>query len=94
MSKKAPIRHIASPVPPITLFPVSSMMKNIPANAKDITIERTESVTLSRLVILGEWLTFRVGEEKGTLNTKVVIMKVTRPKYQSLNSVQTPRRLA
>ena len=35
----------------------------------------------------------RVGDENGTLKTKVVTMKVASPKYQTLCSAQIPRPL-
>jgi len=53
-------------------------------------IEVADRMADMRLVHLGPQCTFLVGDEKGTLNAKVVTKNVTSPKYQILCSVQTP----
>ena len=93
VSKNAPIRHIAKPVLPITVKPASRRTPKKPAKASDIRIDAEDRTAPMCFVNLDPQCTSRVGDEKGILNANVVIMKVARPKYQILCSVQTPRRL-
>ena len=53
VSKKAPIMHIAKPVPPMTVKPQSSRMPKKPANASAIRIEAEDKMAPMRFVNLG-----------------------------------------
>ena len=53
VSKKAPMMHIAKPVPPMTVKPPSSRMPKKPANASDMRIEAEDKMAPMRFVNLG-----------------------------------------
>jgi len=53
VSKKAPIMHIAKPVPPITVKPPSSRTPKKPANASDMRIAAEDNIAPMRFVNLG-----------------------------------------
>jgi len=93
-SRKAIIKHIASPVAPINVKPASRRMKKKVANQRGITTSSAESSPSIFSVILGECCSLRVGLEKGVLNTNAVIKSITAPVYQSLCYAQMPRLLA
>lgn len=89
--KKEPIMHISKPAPPIATYPPLKSKKNSPANAKLIRIPDAATKAPNRSVNFDDWFTLRVGEEKGTLNAKVVNRNKTSPKGQILCSLHTPR---
>lgn len=53
VSKKAPMIHIAKPVPPITLEPLSRRRLKTPAKANDKRIEAEDRTAAMRFVSLG-----------------------------------------
>jgi hypothetical protein len=89
--KKDPMMHISKPAPPIATYPPFKSKKKSPPNAKLMRIPEAETIAPSLSVNFDDWFTLRVGEEKGTLNAKVVNRNKTSPKGQILCSLHTPR---